>query len=106
VCHEFLAPTLPKFLAGTGTKDIQFRPTKNVTCMARSVPPPKLTWIYDRDRLPEQLISVGGQQDDLAWSILTIPSVLPGMDFEFKCHAENQAGAVEKTFVLNKSGMI
>jgi hypothetical protein len=101
---RFVAATLPKFVAGSGVKEVQSHPTHNITCMARSVPPPKLTWIYERDRLDEQLLSVEGQQDDLAWSIITVPGVIPGGGFEFKCHAENRAGFVEKAFILNKNG--
>jgi hypothetical protein len=92
-------------VGGNGTSSMKFGAHMNLTCLAKGIPPPKLSWVYRKDWV--QVVEVlNGESSSLSWTVITLPEQLEGIEEEFKCHAQNLAGFNEKLYIITKNGMI
>lgn len=73
-----------------------------ITCVAQSDPPPRITWLKDGSMLTDTSISVSYPSPMM--SLLVIPQSQKTHAGEYTCVAENPAGQVTKSSKLNVKG--
>ncbi|XP_068690792.1 hemicentin-1-like [Montipora foliosa] len=71
--------------------------TTNISCKAKGVPLPKLSWKFDEGELPPTAVIMNTSEG----SLLQLPNITKWMEGRYQCKATNKAGEEHSTSTLH-----
>ena len=75
--------------------------TTNISCKAKGVPLPKLSWKFDERELPPTAFIMNTSDG----SLLQLPNITKRMEGRYTCKATNKAGEEHSTSTLHVLGL-
>ena len=75
--------------------------TTNISCKAKGVPFPKLSWKFDEGELPPTAVIMNISDG----SLLQLPNTSKSMKGRYRCKATNKAGEVHSTSTVHVLGL-